>query len=264
MKYTFEAIGHIRTGARYPQEAPRQGVLTARRGTIILEKQRNFEAALADLAGVERIWIIFVFDRVSSWKPKVRPPLGGTQKRIGVFATRSPHRPNPIGITCAKLEAVKGLILEVSESDILDGTPILDIKPYIPMADAFPEAKTGWRENLSNTALPVTFNAISRQKAGFILENGGPDILEFCHVQLGTRDIDPKRLRLSPPDENGLQTLAFRTWRIIFEHAPGGVNILDVRSGYSLQELAPDSEDKYQDKELHRRFKAVFAPEKLS
>ncbi|MBR7103414.1 MAG: tRNA (N6-threonylcarbamoyladenosine(37)-N6)-methyltransferase TrmO [Lentisphaeria bacterium] len=254
MKYTFEAIGHIRTGARYPQEVPRQGVLTARRGTIILEKQRNFEAALADLAGVERIWIIFVFDRVTGWRPKVRPPLGGTEKKIGVFATRSPHRPNPIGITCARLEGIRELELDVSETDLLDGTPILDIKPYIPLADAFPDARTGWREQAETVLKQVILDEKVLEKSLFISTHGGPDLAEFCRVQLGTRDLDKKRLRLSGPDEHGVFTLAFRTWRMLFHLEDDFIRVTDIFSGYSEEELLPLSADPYGDKELHRLF----------
>lgn len=155
--FEFEPIGFVRSSVRYTQEAPRQGVLTAQSGVIQLEKQRNFEAAFADLAGVEMIWIIFVFDRVRNWKSKVRPPLGGMERKIGVFATRSPHRPNPIGITAAKLTAVRGLSLHVEGIDLLDGPPVLDIKPYIPMADSFPEAKTGWREEISSVSQQLIF-----------------------------------------------------------------------------------------------------------
>lgn len=259
MKFEFDSIGFVRNNIRYPQEAPRQGTLTGQRGVIELLPGRNFETALSDLEGIERIWIIFVFDRVNSWKPKVRPPLGGTDKRIGVFATRSPHRPNPIGITCAKLESIQGLTLNVSEIDLLDGTPVLDIKPYIPMADSFPDAVTGWRESLANSACPVSFSDTACDKAAFIQENGGPDIQEFCRVQLGTRDIDPKRLRLSGPDERGIFTLAFRTWRILFEQTPDGAAVSDVFSGYTPVELAPEAEDKYHDKSCHRLFNEKFS-----
>ena len=259
MKFEFDSIGFVRNHLRYPQEVPRQGTLTGQRGVIELLPGRNFETALADLDGIERIWIIFVFDRVNSWKPKVRPPLGGTDKRIGVFATRSPHRPNPIGITCAKLESIQGLTLNVSEIDLLDGTPVLDIKPYIPMADSFPDAATGWRETLANLACPVSFSNSACDKASFIQENGGPDILEFCRVQLGTRDIDPKRLRLSGPDERGVFTLAFRTWRIRFEQTPDGAAVSDIFSGYTTDELAPEAEDKYHDKSCHRLFIEKFS-----
>ena len=258
MKFEFESIGHIRSNLRYTQEAPRQGILTDKRGVIELLPGRNFETALSDLEGVERIWIVFVFDRVNSWKPKVRPPFGGTDQKIGVFATRSPHRPNPIGITCAKLDGIRGLALDVSEIDLLDGTPVLDIKPYIPLADSFPDARTGWRDKITENLLPVDFSERSLQKCTYILEHGGPDVAEFCRVQLGTRDIDPKRLRLSGPDTEGIYTLAFRTWRIFFTREQKHISVSDICSGYLKKELLPTEPDPYQDKELHRLFNARF------
>ena len=256
--FEFEAIGILRTQAVYPQEAPRQGVLSGRGGVIELLPGRNFEAAVSDLDGIDRIWIVFVFDRVHNWKPKVRPPLGGTDRRIGVFATRSPHRPNPIGITAARLDAVKGLSLFVSETDLLDGTPVLDIKPYIPMADSFPDAKTGWRGEFENPQISIIWREHAARKAKFLNSCGGPDLQEFSRIQLGTRDIDPGRLRLTGPDENGVSTLAFRTWRIDFIHHPEQITVTDIRSGYTAEELLPDAADKYHDKELHRLFRKSF------
>lgn len=99
-------------------------------------------AAYRDLAGFERIWLVFVFDRSEGWKAEVRPPRGGGKR--SVLATRSPHRPNPIGLSAVELVAVEPDGLRVRGLDLLDGTPILDIKPYVPYADAFPTAAAGW------------------------------------------------------------------------------------------------------------------------
>lgn len=112
------------------------------------------EEALRDLVGVERIWILSYLDRGGGWSPMVRPPRG-TRERRGVFATRSPDRPNPIGLSAARLIRVEGCMLHVRGIDLLDGTPILDIKPYIPYADAFPDAKAGWIDGIPRDALQV-------------------------------------------------------------------------------------------------------------
>src|SRR6185437_11868823 len=93
-------------------------------------------ARISGLAGFERIWLLFVFHRSEGWKPLVRPPRGGGKR--GVLATRSPHRPNAIGLSAVELVAVEERALRVRGVDLLDGTPILDIKPYVPYADAFP------------------------------------------------------------------------------------------------------------------------------
>lgn len=99
-------------------------------------------AAFRDLAGFERIWLVFAFHRSEGWKAEVRPPRGGGKR--SVLATRSPHRPNPIGLSTVELVAVEERTLRVRGLDLLDGTPILDIKPYVPYADAFPGARAGW------------------------------------------------------------------------------------------------------------------------
>ena len=99
-------------------------------------------AAFRDLAGFERIWLIFAFHRSEGWKAEVRPPRGGGKR--SVLATRSPHRPNAIGLSAVELVAVEENALRVRGVDLLDGTPILDIKPYVPYADAFPGSRAGW------------------------------------------------------------------------------------------------------------------------
>jgi tRNA-Thr(GGU) m(6)t(6)A37 methyltransferase TsaA len=101
------------------------------------------ETVLRDLAGFERIWLIFAFHLSEGWAPLVQPPRGPRRKR-GVLATRSPHRPNPLGLSCVELVAVEGRTLRLRGVDLLDGTPVLDVKPYVPYADAFPEARAGW------------------------------------------------------------------------------------------------------------------------
>lgn len=106
-------------------------------------------AAFRDLAGFERIWLLFVFHRSEGWKAEVRPPRGGGKR--SVLATRSPHRPNPLGLSAVELVAVDERSLRVRGIDLLDGTPILDIKPYVPYADAFPTARAGWIDAIDAT-----------------------------------------------------------------------------------------------------------------
>jgi len=98
--------------------------------------------AFRDLAGFERIWLIFAFHRSQGWKTEVRPPRAGGKR--SVLATRSPHRPNAIGLSAVRLLSVETGALRVHGIDLLDGTPILDIKPYVPYADAFPGSVAGW------------------------------------------------------------------------------------------------------------------------
>ena len=144
--------------------------------------------------------------------------------------------------------------------DLLDGTAVLDVKPYIPEADAFPDAKAGWRDMIDKSAITLNWSSIAAEQADFILENGNFDLRNFCEVQLSFRPIDSSRKRVGkiPDSENYL--LHFRTWNIIFTYneAASLINILEITSNYSSDELAPGSFDKYRDKDVHRQFNDFF------
>ena len=130
----FEPIGYFHGGPARKYEAPRQGVFAGGAGRVELLEGRNFETALRDLEGFSRIWLLFAFDRNgSAWRPTAHPPVTAPGRaRVGVFASRAPYRPNPIGLSCVRLVSVEGRSVEVDEADLLDGTPVLDIKPYVP------------------------------------------------------------------------------------------------------------------------------------
>jgi tRNA-Thr(GGU) m(6)t(6)A37 methyltransferase TsaA len=138
-------IGHMRSPHAERVDAPRQPrAAEGTHGVIELLPGLGFEDAVADLEGFSHIWVIAWFDRNTSWRPKVTPPR--SDRKRGVLATRSPHRPNPLALSVLALERVDGLSLHVRDVDLLDGTPILDVKPYIPWADAIPSARPGWLE----------------------------------------------------------------------------------------------------------------------
>jgi tRNA-Thr(GGU) m(6)t(6)A37 methyltransferase TsaA len=138
-------IGFVRSPFRERAEAPRQASAARdARGTIELLPGRDFEHALSDLELWPYLWVIFWFHLNEGWRPKVLPPRSA--KRRGVFATRAPYRPNPLGLSVVKLEKVDGLVLHVSALDMLDATPVLDLKPYVPYADALTDAQGGWLE----------------------------------------------------------------------------------------------------------------------
>ena len=156
-------IATIRTGFPTKFGIPRQsGLVPELNGTIIFNPEFRNADALRGLEGFSHIWLIWEFsDSVrEQWSPTVRPPRLGGNTRLGVFATRSPFRPNPIGLSCVKLERIElssphGPILYVSGVDLMDGTPIYDIKPYIPYTDCQPDATSGFTGNVSMRKLDV-------------------------------------------------------------------------------------------------------------
>ena len=253
----LEPIGIYHSDLRFRFETPRQSVFIHNSGVIELKSGKNFETALEDLDGFERIWILFQFHLNQNWKPKVRPPVAPGKERIGVFATRSPHRPNGIGMSCVKLERINGLKVYVQDCDLLDGSPVFDIKPYIPAADSFPDSRTGW---LERTAPPEMYDVLilpsAQVKLDFLRENGY-DAENFCRVQLGMNPLNPERKRLYESPE-GME-IGFRTWRIAFGIREKTVEIRDVRSNYQAEELLAGLPDRYGDKDLHRKFLSRFS-----
>src|SRR6185503_9577700 len=151
----LEPIGYVRTELSTKVEAARQPRAGAgAEGRIELLPARNFEHALSNLAEWQFIWVLFWFDRNEGWRPKVLPPRSRSGRK-GVFATRSPHRPNPLGLSAVRLTRVDGLTLHISDVDMLDGTPVLDIKPYVAYTDAIADAGAGWLTSADEPRDPV-------------------------------------------------------------------------------------------------------------
>ncbi len=152
MPITFQPIAHVRSPYARRIDAPHQSTVVEGTETgsvaeaLIVFVEGFPAAAYRDLAGFERIWVVFVFDRSDGWKAEVRPPRGGPKR--SVLATRSPHRPNAVGLSAIELVAVEDAALRVRGIDLLDGTPILDIKPYVPYADAFVRSRAGWIDEI--------------------------------------------------------------------------------------------------------------------
>ena len=147
-----DAIAHVRSPYARRIDAPHQstvvqGTETGHAADAVIAFVDGFpHDAFRDLAGFARIWLVFVFHRSEGWKAEVRPPRGGGKR--SVLATRSPHRPNAIGLSAVELVAVDAQSLRVRGVDLLDGTPILDIKPYVPYADAVPGIAAGWIDGI--------------------------------------------------------------------------------------------------------------------
>lgn len=138
-------IGHARTPWRRREDAPYQPSAAPDSGGT-LHILAPYRAALADLDAFARLWVLFAFDRSHGWAAVVKPPRGGPKR--GVLATRAPNRPAPIGLTCVEVRGVDhdAGVVEVGAIDLLDETPIVDLKPYLPAFDAFPDAGHGWLE----------------------------------------------------------------------------------------------------------------------
>ena len=179
----MKIIAHIESDFKEKFGIPRQsGLVEETEAKIVFEKEYRVPEAFRGLEEFSHIWILWNFSKAEreKWSPTVRPPLLGGNKRMGVFATRSPFRPNPIGLSCVKLEKIEystkqGPVLYVKGADLLDKTPIYDIKPYLPYADSYPDATGGFTENLSERKIEVKvecekFRLIPKQRQTEILK----------------------------------------------------------------------------------------------
>lgn len=159
----MKPIAHIRTDFSEKFGIPRQsGLVPGLCGRVVFLPAYRNPDALRGLEGYSHVWLLWEFSEAKreNWSPTVRPPRLGGNRRMGVFATRSPFRPNPIGLSCVRLEKIeeteKGPVIFVRGADLLDGTPILDIKPYLPLADCHPQATGGFAETVQDYALTVS------------------------------------------------------------------------------------------------------------
>ncbi|MFO1401795.1 MAG: tRNA (N6-threonylcarbamoyladenosine(37)-N6)-methyltransferase TrmO [Steroidobacteraceae bacterium] len=252
---TLEPIGIVRCRHATRLEAPRQPVAAGDvAGVIELFPGRNFEHALEDLAGWERLWVIFWFHRNAGWRPKVLPPRS-TSGRKGVFATRAPHRPNPLGLSVVRLERVAGLTLHVRDLDMLDGTPVLDLKPYVAYSDAFPDARSGWLEAPRDPAAnyAVDFAPPAAAQLDWLAARGAAALREriVAVLALGPQPHPYRRIRR---EGDGLLRLALQDWRVRFSVAERRVQVLEIHSGYRAAQLAPGAPDPTGALALHREF----------
>lgn len=265
----IEPIGIARTPWKTRVEAARQPrAARGCEGVLELHPGRNFEHALEDLAGWEMIWVVFWFHLNRGWRPKVLPPRS-TSGRKGVFATRAPHRPNPIGISAVRLERIQGLNLFIRDVDLLDGTPVLDIKPYVPYSDAYPGARSGWLEDAPPqapgqmpadpvSAYTVAFDALAAEQASWIQARTGLDMRQRISATLALGP-EPHPYRRIRRDGEGFQ-LAVRDWRVRFAVTGRALQVLAIRSGYRTAQLAGGTGDALA---AHREFNAAWSRDKV-
>lgn len=205
----YQPIGVIHTCFKEKFGIPRQpGLVSEAKGVIRLNEDPFLERAVFRLEEFSHIWVIFAFHRADSrsWKPSIRPPRLGGAERVGVLASRSPHRPNPIGMSAVRLLHVDrstpgGVEIHVSGVDILDGSPVLDLKPYIPYADSIPEAKGGWASDPIERA-SVEFTPLALEAIDQIVRREGEKYRNFQALITQLLELDPRPAFQSRKDRN--------------------------------------------------------------
>ena len=231
-KYEFHAIAKMESDFTDKFGIPRQsGLVPELRSTIVFEPEYRDINAVRGLESYSHIWIIWLFSKSvrENWSPTVRPPRLGGNQRMGVFATRSPFRPNPVGLSCVKLESIeysdkRGPLLHVSGADLLDGTPILDIKPYVPYADMISDAAAGFTSMNSDYRLSVEDPNNLHCK----LPEDRRDAL------LGVLSQDPRPAFQHDPER--VYSMSFAGYEVAFSVSEQNLTILRIRSDNKKQE----------------------------
>lgn len=167
----MKIIGRVMTGFAEKFGVPRQSGIVNTRAKIIFEPEYRNPDAFRGIEGYSHLWVVWMFSEAvrEKWSPTVRPPRLGGNKRVGVFATRSPFRPNPIGLSSVKLERLElsreyGPVLHISGADMVNGTPVFDIKPYLAYTDSHPEALGGFTDSVARETLSIVFPEELRAK----------------------------------------------------------------------------------------------------
>lgn len=201
MHWTFQPIGFIHSCYKEKFGIPRQpNLVTEAKAELHLSAEYCTEGIFKMLEGFSHLWLTFVFHQTAEkgWSPTVRPPRLGGNQRVGVFASRSTHRPNPIGLSVAALDRVEQkdqqCILHLSGIDLLHNTPVLDIKPYIPYADSIPGAKTAYANDKPET-IAVWFSNLAKdqckQQTSKLVAQGNNVNLEMLIEQILQQDPRP-------------------------------------------------------------------------
>lgn len=256
-EFLFKPIGIIRTSMRLKFDAPSQPEDDGKRNTVELIPGTGYEAAVQDLEGFDRIWLLWGFHRNKGWRPQVLPPRG-TERRIGLFATRSPHRPNPIGLTCTRLYGVTGLQLTVGSVDLLDETPIFDIKPYIPAIDAFPGSKTGWlaeaeAADAAPPAYSISVSELCRTQLEWLKAEWNVEFFDRASRILA-RSPSPHRTKRITRYHGGKFRIGCGAWKLIFSICGETVLVEEVKRGYPRRLLLAENYGEVPDRDAQLAF----------
>jgi tRNA-Thr(GGU) m(6)t(6)A37 methyltransferase TsaA len=194
--FTLSAVGYISSCFKEKFTIPRQPrLLQSAVAELVLQDPYSAPEIVRGLEGFSHVWIVFAFHAVplGQWKPTVRPPRLGGNKRVGVFATRSTHRPNPIGLSVVDLLDIQidsGKVkLILGGCDFLDGTPVLDIKPYLPYVDSIPEAQGGFAPELPEPSLSVVYGELAERQCGLATVRLAKDVKTLITELLA---LDPR------------------------------------------------------------------------
>ena len=255
--FKFTPIGYFHTIEDEKYLLPKQaGVLKSNSGKITLLSNQNFEQSLDDLIKFDRVWVIFTFHKNQKWKPKVLTPHGPPKR--GVFATRSPHRPNNIGLSCLKLVDVKGLNIFVADHDLLNDTPILDIKPYLAYADSFPEANAGWIDGIEQKEIYTIYWAKKAvEQMNYLKDDHALDLSDAMTFQLLKNPFPTTNNRIKKINDN-TYVIAIKTWRFVYSIDSQNIKILEIQSGYDKETIIGIKISKWNDVSIHQKFLKKF------
>ncbi len=258
-------IGYIRSGKTVKFQARHQpDEREAEENFLELLPEAELALATTDLAGFERVWLLWWFHRNTTWRPKVIPPRG-PQKRRGVFATRSPHRPNALGLTPVRLLGVErgGRLLRLGPCDLVEGTPVFDIKPYVPAYDSFPGSRAGWIDEVDAAErnaprFAVDLSARAAEQAEWLRAGWGIDFLPRVRELLG-RDPAPhrtRRIRRVPEEHGGGLEIGCGAWRALFvsDEAGAVVTITGLGPSYPRWQLCREGAEQVPDREAQAAF----------
>ena len=255
-------IGVVRSPWKDKHETPRQPAFArGTAGRIEIVAGSEYEHALEDLETWTHIWVVFWFHRSSGFRPKVLPPRSETKR--GVFATRSPNRPNPIGLSVLRLERVEGRVLHVLDVDMIDGTPVLDVKPYVAYTDSIPAAGSGWLDRAGEPADPgptyeVTYAPEAERQLAWLEGRAAVDVRAIAEkvLRAGPAPHPYRRIRAHADHFS----LGVKDFRVRFTVADNIVTVQHITTGYRPRVLADPSAQATEHTPLsvHREFVEQF------